>query len=118
MDELHQAKFFSKLDLRSSYHQIRIKPEDIHKTTFRTHHDHFKFLVMPFGLTKSPATFQSLMNQIFEPYLRKFILVFFDDILVYSPALDQHITHLRTTFEVLRCHQLYIKRSVHSPKLK
>ena len=85
--------------------------EDIHKTVFRTHHGHFEFLVMPFRLTNAPTTFQSLMNQIFEPYLRKFILVFFDDILVYSPSLNQHLIHLKTTLDILKSNQLFIKKS-------
>jgi hypothetical protein len=111
LDELHGASWFSTLDLRASFHQIRMSPQDQHKTAFQTHHGHFEFRVMAFGLSGAPTTFQSAMNTTLAPILRKYALVLFDDILVYSKSWEDHLFHLTQVLQLLFKDQWYIKLS-------
>jgi len=114
LDELFGAQYFSKLDLRSGYHQILVSSEDRYKTTFGTHQGLYEWLVMPFGLSNAPATLQALMNSVFAEFLHKFVLVFFDDILIYSTTWNTHIQHLSLVLSTMQRHFLFAKLSKYS----
>ena len=111
MDELGGSKVYSKIDLRAGYHQVRMDESEIHKTAFCTHSGHYEYLVMPFGLTNAPATFQGLMNLVFAEYLRKFVLILCDDILIYISSMEEQLVHLKKVFQLMRINQLFAKRS-------
>jgi len=110
-DQLNGATVFSKLDLRSGYHQLRVKKEDIQKTAFRTRYGHYEFLVTPFGVLNAPGIFMDLMNRVFSPYLDQFVVVFLDDILVYSKNEEDHAKYLKAVLETMRREKLYAKLS-------
>ncbi|GJR36612.1 putative reverse transcriptase domain-containing protein [Tanacetum coccineum] len=110
-DQLQGSSVYSKINLRSSYHQLRVKDEDIPKIAFRTRYGHYEFQVMPFGLTNAPAVFMDLMNRVCKPYLDKFMIVFIDDILIYSRNKEEHADHLRIILELLKKEKLYAKFS-------
>jgi hypothetical protein len=111
LDELRRARFFTKLDLRSGYHQVRLFAADNDNAAFRTHDGLYEFLVTPFGLCNAPATFQTLMNDVLRPFLRRFVHIFFDDILIFSALWAEHLGHVRSVFNVLQQHQLFVKHS-------
>ena len=110
-DQLRGARVYSKIDLHIDYHQLRVREVDIPRTVFRTRYGNFEFKVIPFGLTNAPATFMDLMHRVFQPYLDRFIVVFVNDILIYSKFEEEHEGHLRIVLQILRDHQLYAKFS-------
>jgi hypothetical protein len=111
LDELHGVVYFTKIDLHSSYHQIKMREQDIPKTAFRCHYNQYEFLVMPFGLTNAPSTFQSCMNHFFNKQLRKHLLVFFDDLLIYSKTWEEHLQHMEQILTIMEDQSLYSKES-------
>ncbi|GJU48674.1 putative reverse transcriptase domain-containing protein [Tanacetum coccineum] len=110
-DQLQGSQFFSKIDLRSGYHQLRVHEDEIPKTAFRTPYRHFKFIVMPFGLTNASAVFIDLINRVCRPYVDKFVIVFIDDILIYSKTREEHEMHLGLVLELIKKEKLYAKFS-------
>ena len=111
LNQLNAARVFTKIDLRSGYHQIRLSEESIPLTAFNTRYGHYDFLVLPFGLTNAPASFMDLMSCVFNPYLDKLVIIYLDDILIYSENEQDHIIHVRKTLEILREHKLFAKPS-------
>ena len=110
-DQLQGAQYFSKIDLRSGYHQLRIREADLSKTAFHTRYGYYEFLVMSFGLTNAPTASMDLMNRVFRPYVDQFVVVFIDNILVYSNSMKEGVYHLRIFLQTLREYQLYAKFS-------
>ena len=110
-DQLRGARVYSNIDLRTGYHQLRVREADIPKTMFRTRYGHFEFIVMPFGFMNVPVAFVDLMHRVFQAYLDQFVVVFVDDILIYSQSEEEHEDHLRIVLQALRDHQLYEKFS-------
>lgn len=110
-EELHGAKWFTTLDLRPGFHQISVEPADQYKTGFQTHHGHFEYKVMPYGLTGAPTTFQAVMNHVLAPLLIKCVVVFIDDILIYSKSYSEHIKHIHQVFQLLQDSQFKVKLS-------
>ena len=110
-DQLRGARVYSKINLRTGYYQLGIREVDIPKTAFRTQYGHFEFTMMPFGLTNALASFMDLMYRVFQPYLDQFVVVFVDDILIYSQSEEEHEDHLRVVLQLLRDHQMYAKFS-------
>ena len=108
--QLQGTRVFSKIDLRSGYHPLKIRSEDVPMIAFKTWYGHYEFLVMPFGLTNAPTAFMDLMNRIFQPYLDQFVIVFIDDISIYLGNNEDHEEHLRVVLQILREHQLYAKQ--------
>lgn len=111
LDELGQTSWFSKLDLRKGFHQIWVALADVHKTAFKTHEGHYEFKMMPFGLYNAPSTFQAIMNDLLWPFLQKFVVVFFEDILVYSTSLALHLDHRKIIFETLSQRKFFLHLS-------
>jgi hypothetical protein len=111
LDELAGAKYFTSLDLHSGYHQLRIDDSDVPKTSFKTHMGQFQFKVLPFGLSNAPATFQTAMNRVFAKYLHKFVVIYLDDIMIYSKTKEEHLKHLQLVFQLLRDSRFYLKLS-------
>ena len=110
-DHLRGAQVYAKIDLRTGYHQLRVREADILKTTFRTWYGYFEFTVMPFGLTNALAAFMDLMHRVFQPYVDQFVVVFVDDILIYSPFEEEQEDHFRVVLQLLRDHKLYTEFS-------
>ena len=109
LDELHGATWFTSLDLCFRFHQIRMAPGEEFKTAFQTHSGHYEYNVMPYEVTGGPATFQGIMNEILSPFLRKFVVVFIDDVLIYSRTWEEHLSHISQVFQALQQHQFYVK---------